>query len=393
MAPEQTMKKLSIIVPVYNMAADGKLEYCIDSLLAQTMAPEDYEIIAVDDASADESYEILQGYEKKYPGRITALRSPVNHHQGGAKNIGLAYAEGSWIGFMDADDWAAPEMYGSLLAAAEEAGADMAGCDYHLTDHHGMDIGKVVHNNREEQAGELDTEKYRKLILDPGSLVVKIYRRELILGDLQPAGSMGQPAGSAEQPAGSAGKPSGSAGQQGEAAGGAELRNARVFPEDIFYEDNAVCKTWMLRAKRFVYLPQPWYYYYQHGGSTVHTISKRNLEDRKTAGRLMMEEAKRQNYLETYRPEMEFSFTVLFYINTLFSAMPRRQKIAGRYAFTKQLAQEMRETFPAFQENAYYQARIPAEEKKLIAMQMRSHLMFYVYYKLLWLYRDLRGKR
>lgn len=360
------MKKLSIIVPVYNMAADGKLEYCIDSLLAQDMAPEEYEIIAVDDASSDNSFEILREYEKKYPHRITALRSPVNHHQGGAKNIGLAYAEGSWIGFMDADDWAAPRMYGSLLAAAEEAGADMAGCDYHLTDHHGMDIGKVVHNNREDQTGELNTEKYRKLILDPGSLVVKIYRRELILGDQN------------------------STDRQIEK--GTTPRSVKVFPEDIFYEDNAVCKTWMLRAKRFVYLPEPWYYYYQHGGSTVHTISKKNLEDRKAAGRLMLEEAKRQNYLETYRPEMEFSFTVLFYINTLFSAMPRSQKIAGRYGFAKQLAKEMRETFPAFQENAYYQARIPAEEKKLIAMQMKSHLLFYVYYKLLWFYRDLRKK-
>ena len=50
--------KLSIIVPVYNMAAGGKLQYCIDSLLRQTV--DDYEIIAVDDASTDNSLEILQ---------------------------------------------------------------------------------------------------------------------------------------------------------------------------------------------------------------------------------------------------------------------------------------------------------------------------------------------
>ena len=41
--------KLSIIVPVYNMAAEKKLEYCLDSLVAQTVS--DYEIIAVDDCS------------------------------------------------------------------------------------------------------------------------------------------------------------------------------------------------------------------------------------------------------------------------------------------------------------------------------------------------------
>ncbi len=45
--------KLSIIVPVYNMAADGKLEYCLDSLVRQTVT--DYEIIAVDDCSTDGS--------------------------------------------------------------------------------------------------------------------------------------------------------------------------------------------------------------------------------------------------------------------------------------------------------------------------------------------------
>ena len=55
--------QLSIIVPVYNMAAEKKLEYCLDSLVAQTLA--DYEIIAVDDCSTDESWDILKNYEKR----------------------------------------------------------------------------------------------------------------------------------------------------------------------------------------------------------------------------------------------------------------------------------------------------------------------------------------
>ena len=74
--------KLSIIVPVYNMAADGKLEYCLESLVHQTVS--DYEIIAVDDASTDNSLEILKNYEKKYPDRFIAVHSQVNKRQGGA---------------------------------------------------------------------------------------------------------------------------------------------------------------------------------------------------------------------------------------------------------------------------------------------------------------------
>ena len=62
--------KLSIIVPVYNMASDGKLNYCLDSLAAQTIS--DYEVITVDDASTDESFSILLEYEKKYPGKFKA---------------------------------------------------------------------------------------------------------------------------------------------------------------------------------------------------------------------------------------------------------------------------------------------------------------------------------
>lgn len=75
--------KLSIIVPVYNMASDGKLNYCLDSLAAQTIS--DYEVITVDDASTDESFSILLEYEKKYPGKFKAVHSEVNKRQGGSE--------------------------------------------------------------------------------------------------------------------------------------------------------------------------------------------------------------------------------------------------------------------------------------------------------------------
>ena len=339
--------QLSVIVPVYNMASGGKLSYCMDSLVNQTIS--DYEILAVDDCSTDESFAILQDYERRFPDKVRALRGDRNRKQGGAKNLGLSQARGEWIGFVDADDWVTPDYYERLLEKARRTGADMVGCDYCLTDEHSMKIGKVVPNNNPAQTGVLDEAKYRSLILDSGSLVVKIYRREIILGC------------------------------------------ASRFPEDIFYEDNAIANTWMVRAKHFEYIPEPLYYYYQHESSTVHTVTKKRLEDRMTAGRAMVAEAERYGYLERFRPELEFSFTVLFYVNTLFSAMPCLRE-RGKYAFVTALGRQMRETFPHFQENAYYQARIGAEERRLIAMQMRSPLFFYLYYKALWAYRGLRKK-
>ena len=104
--------KLSIIVPVYNMAEGNKLRYCLDSLVNQTIA--DYEIIAVDDASTDNSFEILKEYESKYPWKFKAIQSFENKKQGGARNLGLDNAKGTWVGFVDSDDWVAYDMYEKL---------------------------------------------------------------------------------------------------------------------------------------------------------------------------------------------------------------------------------------------------------------------------------------
>ena len=101
------------------------------------------------------------------------------------------------------------------------------------------------------------------------------------------------------------------------------------------------------------------------------------------AGRMIVSEAKENGYFEDYQPEIEFQYTVLFYVNTLFSAMPKKYKIKGCYNFCKDLGKEMKETFPDFQNNPYYIEKIHPEEKKLIGYQMKSHLFFYIYYRLL----------
>ena len=338
--------KLSVIVPVYNMASDGKLKYCLDSLVSQTVS--DYEIIAVDDCSTDDSLAVLRTYEAQYPDRFFVIASPENRKQGGAKNLGLEKARGEWIGFIDSDDWITPDFYERLLQKAQETGADMVGCDYNLTPEHSMKIGQVVHNNRPEQTGALNKEKYRSLILDSGSLVVKIYRRHIIL----------------------------------------DYPNR--FPEHIFYEDNAIGNSWMLQATHFAYIPEPLYYYYQHDASTVHTITKKRCEDRMEAARVMIREAGQFGFLEEYYPEIESSFTTLFYVNTLFSYMAGVKK--KEYGFVKALGREMRETFPGFMENKYYRERVHEEERRLIAMHMKSTIRFMLYYKALWMYRDFRKK-
>jgi len=337
--------RLSIIVPVYNMAADDKLSFCLDSLIAQTI--DDYEIIAIDDCSTDNSLDILHRYEKEYPGLVRVSKTPENLHQGGAKNIGLSMAQGEWIGFIDADDWVTPDYYERLLGRADETGADMVGCDYCLVNEHTFVQTEPQHNNSMEQSGVLDDDKYRLLLLDCGSLVVKIYRREIIIDC-----------------------PS-------------------RFPEKIFYEDNALCRTWMIRAKHFEYIEEPLYFYYQHGDSTVHTITVERLHDRMEAGRIMIEEARKGGFLNKYREEMEYSFAVLFYMNTLMTYMQciKHKKVA----WIKALGDEMRENFPGFLDNRYFKERVHPEEQKWARMQQQNTLWFVIYYSLKSTYRKLRS--
>lgn len=340
--------KLSIIVPVYHMAGDGKLQYCMDSLLAQTIS--DYEIIAVDDASKDDSFEILKQYEQRNPKRVRALQSPENRRQGGARNIGIEHAQGEWIGFIDSDDWIAPDMYKKLLDCAEKTGADTAGCQYQLTAKHSMEPGKLIVNHTPEHAGILGEKQYRKWMLMPGSMVIKIYKKSVI------------------------------------------DRYHLRFPEHVFYEDNCAGPLWMLHFTHFELVDEPLYYYYQHEASTVHRVTKERCYERMKTARMLVEGCKKEGFYEPYRAELEARFTQLYYVNTLFSYMAGIRIPSIR--FLKELRDGMNAYFPRFRDNPYYGEMYDAEQKKMMNLHMAHPFWFALYDKALRMYRRLRyGKK
>ena len=95
------MMKLSIIVPVYN--AEKYLHRCVDSLLAQDLNSEEYEIILVDDGSTDDSPKICDEYSEKYS-QIKTIHK-VNGGVSSARNVALDVTKGEYICFVDSDDW------------------------------------------------------------------------------------------------------------------------------------------------------------------------------------------------------------------------------------------------------------------------------------------------
>lgn len=340
----ETVGRLSIIVPVYNMVADGKLNNCLDSLIRQQLT--DYEIIAVDDKSTDDSLLVLKEYEKKYPDKIKVIASAENLRQGGAKNLGMQVATGEWIGFMDSDDWAADDMFPKLLKKAMETGADVVGCDYLITDTIGKTRGTAVANNFKEQTGILDAEKYRRLLLQPGSMVIKIYKRSIF------------------------------------------KENAILFPEKMFYEDNAVGVLPLLYAKRFERVDECLYYYYQHASSTVHTVSVERCKDRMRATNIYAKECRERGFYEQFREEIEYKIFELGYRNTLFSYLQSVKK--ADVSFVKELAAFLEEYVPDIEKNRYYEQYMDAENKKLIALHRKNTKYFLGYYWLLRTYRRIR---
>ncbi len=100
------MKKVSIIVPVYNVKE--YLRTCLDSLVGQSL--KDIEIIVVDDGSTDGSSDIVREYEKKYPNIIRAFYNE-NSGLSGARNFGLTKASGKYIGFVDSDDYVKRDLF------------------------------------------------------------------------------------------------------------------------------------------------------------------------------------------------------------------------------------------------------------------------------------------
>lgn len=113
--------KLSIIVPVYNVA--DYLPKCLDSLLAQDLPQNEYEIIVVNDGSTDDSGEIAKQYAEKYVNII--LINQENQGLSGARNTGIQYAKGDYIQFVDSDDYLEENVLGGLMKQAQEEKLDV----------------------------------------------------------------------------------------------------------------------------------------------------------------------------------------------------------------------------------------------------------------------------
>lgn len=131
MAPKAP--KISVIMPAYNV--EGYVQRAVESLQQQTLT--NFELLVVDDGSTDRTGAILDALEMRDT-RITVFHTP-NAGAPAARNFALDKARGSFVMFMDADDWADNHMLEDMYTYAVKHGLELVISGFYIDTYYGRD--------------------------------------------------------------------------------------------------------------------------------------------------------------------------------------------------------------------------------------------------------------
>jgi len=129
MKPSQP--KISIIIPIYNVAS--YLAPCLSSIINQSYAQ--LEIILINDGSTDHSRHICQAFAKADPRII--LINQTNQGLSAARNAGIKKSTGTYLAFVDSDDWIDRDFVSKLHKAIHKTLPSIAVCGYQETNQDG----------------------------------------------------------------------------------------------------------------------------------------------------------------------------------------------------------------------------------------------------------------
>lgn len=171
------MKKLSIIVPAYNI--EQYIGKCIDSLAQQTL--QNIEIIIINDGSTDKTEEIINKKINQYADKDITLYNKKNGGMSDARNYGLSKSNGEYIAFVDGDDYVESDMFTKMYEKTNEYKYDIVVCDVNC---------RYPNKDIEIKSGVI-CDKKNMNILDKKELLLstyvvvwnKIYKRDLFTQD------------------------------------------------------------------------------------------------------------------------------------------------------------------------------------------------------------------
>lgn len=287
------MPKVSVIVPVYNV--EEYLERCLDSLVNQTL--KDIEIIIVNDGSTDGSKEKIQKYINTYKNIVYLEKK--NGGLSSARNYGIPYAKGEYIGFVDSDDYVELTMYEKMYNKAIEEKSDMVECDFiwEYPNKKREDIGKV-YSSKKEAIIEARVVAWNKII-----------KKDII------------------------------------------EKTKITFPEGLRYEDIEFFYKIVPYLDKISFVKETLVHYVQRESSIANTQNERTGEIFKVWENVLNYYIE-NNIFNEYRSELEYSYTRIL----LCSSLKRITKVKDkkiRKALIKLTWQNLNKKFPHWKQNKY----------------------------------------
>ena len=232
---------ITFVIPAYN--ASQTVTRCLDSVYALPLNENEFEVLAIDDCSTDNTVEVMEEYQKKHLNLIL-IRQPENHRQGAARNLGMERAKGDFIVFVDSDDEVEEGILHALKMAVDRQ-LDMVAMRTEEVTNEGMTASEssLSYSSEAVFSGvELQTE-HPFWVTAPWAYV---YRRSFLKEVNYP------------------------------------------FAEEVLYEDSDFVNVHLYHAQRMAYCDVCGYRAHQNADSTTHTISFKHLADYALLGTRML---------------------------------------------------------------------------------------------------------
>ncbi|MBR6228824.1 MAG: glycosyltransferase [Eubacterium sp.] len=316
--------RFSVIVPCYNV--ENRVRDCLESLVNQSIGIENLELILVDDASGDDTVEILKEYEERYPDSIMVILCEENGRQGKARNIGMGYATGDWISFVDADDQLHLKAYEILGNIADESHAELITLKYSSDSEIMQSDPQAL--SKEYEIYDLDNTEARREFVLRGDLInnscwQKIYRADMV------------------------------------------SRSGALFAEGVCYEEPLFTYPMRYFAERVAVTDIPLYYYHLNPDGTINqTMSNpATIQDHLFVQLQLLDFMRKQAFYEDFCREIELNFLHCFVYEPYVFLSNRG------FVMPESLSERIRELVekhvPAWRDNPYLE-QIPREEYEYI---------------------------
>ena len=252
---------LSVIIPVYN--TEKYIKRCLETVVNQSYP--DFEIIIINDASTDNSDKIIKNFITNYK-NIKYYNLPENIGIGNARNLGISYASGEYIGFVDSDDWIDSDFYHKLINSVIEYNTDIgiAGIKTEYDNFQSSEIRYQYYcSNVIDNIFALHslTNEYAHDIKISPIVNNKIYKKSII------------------------------------------TENNLKFDKSRRSEDNSFSFLSLVYSKKISIISDTYYHYYQRPGSATHDFNKSYIDDYFYILTSIKEKLEEQNLYNKYRNE------------------------------------------------------------------------------------------